>query len=197
MGKQIAVGAATGLDSIHDTKIIHSDFSQRNVFINWSMVAKVGDFGLAKLADDNGNAKRPFPPSSYNKNRVLITPSDNGAPEIYDADREHRFTSKSDVYSFGYFLLQVLYGKEAVKNAYKVFYLKEAKKDGNFHENVIKKVATHKQRPEPGKNLHLLITQCMHTDANARPNMKTVLLMLRKMKETEFLDNAADPKRMK
>merc|ERR1712113_697807 len=38
----------------------------------------------------------------------------------------------------------------------------------------------------------------MHTDSNARPrNMKIVLSLLDKMEETEFLDNAADLKRMK
>merc|ERR1711920_308881 len=111
--KQIALGAAKGLCGIHGKNIIHSDFDLRNVFVDNKFVAKVGDFGLAKEADDKGNAIIPYPPGSYFTMGRAVHPKDNGAPEVPDT-----FSKASDVYSFGYFLLQLLYGEKEVLNTY-------------------------------------------------------------------------------
>lgn len=53
----IALASAIGINYLHDhatPPIIHRDIKSGNILLNDKMVAKVADFGLSKLAPDEG-----------------------------------------------------------------------------------------------------------------------------------------------
>ena len=65
--------------------IIHRDLAARNVMLDSNLVAKVGDFGLARVGSEYSNEKTKFP--------VKWT-----SPEGLT---KNSFTIKADVWSFG------------------------------------------------------------------------------------------------
>ncbi|CAI5935447.1 unnamed protein product [Closterium sp. NIES-65] len=93
---QIAVGAATGLHHLHERNIIHRDFKSSNILLDDNLVAKVSDFGLAKVG--------PVGDQSYVETKV------KGTPGYIDPAYMERgwLTWKSDVYAFGVVLLELL-----------------------------------------------------------------------------------------
>ncbi|KAI3676660.1 hypothetical protein L1987_86272 [Smallanthus sonchifolius] len=101
---KIAVGAAKGLEYLHETAqphIVHRDIKSSNVLLFDDDVAKIGDFDLSNQAPDlseRTNSTRAFNFGSH-------------APE-YALTGE--LNSKSDVYSFGVFLLELLTGRKPV-----------------------------------------------------------------------------------
>ncbi|XP_040381135.1 G-type lectin S-receptor-like serine/threonine-protein kinase At2g19130 [Oryza brachyantha] len=98
---QIALGAARGLLYLHQgcrDRIIHCDIKPENILLDEALVAKVADFGLAKLVG------RDF-------SRVLTTVRGTIgylAPEWISGVP---ITAKADVYSFGMVLLEIVSGR--------------------------------------------------------------------------------------
>ena len=98
---KIALGSAKGLAYLHEDcspRIIHRDIKASNVLIDDSFEAKVADFGLAKLTNDN---------NTHVSTRVMGT-FGYMAPEYASSGK---LTEKSDVFSFGVMLLELLTGK--------------------------------------------------------------------------------------
>jgi len=192
---QIAIGAAKGLQHIHECGVIHFDFDLRNVLLgldNGKLVAKVCDFGLSKLADKNGNAECPFPPTSYDTENNIIVPNDNSAPE-------NVFHLKSDVWSFGYFLLQLMFPStdkylmnynitgaletDGINNG--ILQLMALKRQRNGGEKIIEKVQAH-YKCTLSKKLKGIITHCLATDQEERPSMANVVGRLERLTIVDF-----------
>jgi len=77
----------SGLKFLHDKNIIHCDIKPENIFINSKLVAKIGDFGLARTIGKN------------KKTVVCLFGSrDYLAPEVI---RYKRISKKGDVWSLG------------------------------------------------------------------------------------------------
>ncbi len=91
---------ASALAAAHEVGVIHSDVSPTNVLVDGGL-AKLADFGLAQLRDDQS---RPVPtePPGY----VLGTPS-YIAPELI---RGHPADERSDQYALGAVLFELLTG---------------------------------------------------------------------------------------
>ncbi|KAF4399766.1 hypothetical protein G4B88_022849 [Cannabis sativa] len=98
----IALGTAKGLAYLHEeceVKIIHCDIKPENVLLDDNFVAKVSDFGLAKL---------------MNREQSLVITTLRGtrgylAPEWLT---NYAITEKSDVYSYGMVLLEIISGRK-------------------------------------------------------------------------------------
>ncbi|KAE8718500.1 Proline-rich receptor-like protein kinase PERK5 [Hibiscus syriacus] len=106
---RIALGSAKGLAYLHEDchpRIIHRDIKSANILLDYNFEAKVADFGLAKLSEDN---------HTHVSTRVMGT-FGYLAPEYASSGK---LTEKSDVYSFGVMLLELITGKQPLdpKNA--------------------------------------------------------------------------------
>ncbi|GMH18183.1 hypothetical protein Nepgr_020024 [Nepenthes gracilis] len=101
---KIALGSAKGLAYLHEDchpRIIHRDIKGSNILIDFSFEAKVADFGLAKLSQDN---------HTHVSTRVMGT-FGYLAPEYASSGK---LTEKSDVFSFGVVLLELITGRRPV-----------------------------------------------------------------------------------
>lgn len=99
--RKICLGIAKGLAYLHEEsrlKIVHRDIKTSNILLDKDLNAKISDFGLAKLHEDD---------NTHISTRVAGTVG-YMAPEY--AMRGY-LTAKADVYSFGVVALEIVSGK--------------------------------------------------------------------------------------
>ncbi|KAL3497378.1 hypothetical protein ACH5RR_040110 [Cinchona calisaya] len=98
----IALGTAKGLAYLHqdcDAKIVHCDIKPENILLDDQFLAKVSDFGLAKLMTREQN----YAFTTLRGTRGYL------APEWIT---NYAISEKSDVYSFGMVLLEIIGGRK-------------------------------------------------------------------------------------
>ncbi|KAK9267673.1 hypothetical protein L1049_010104 [Liquidambar formosana] len=105
---KIAVGAAKGLEYLHDganPPVIYRDFKASNILLDEEFNPKLSDFGLAKLGPTGGK--------DHVSTRVMGTYG-YCAPEYAQTGK---LTKKSDVYSFGVVFLEIITGRRVIDTA--------------------------------------------------------------------------------
>jgi len=112
----VFIGAARGLAAAHAAGVVHRDFKPQNVMIAKSGAVRVMDFGLARLAQDDGAsdgretpvAGRAVPSvETVTKTGAFIGTPAYMAPEQF---RREATDARSDQFSFCVALHEALYG---------------------------------------------------------------------------------------
>ncbi|XP_062120599.1 LRR receptor-like serine/threonine-protein kinase FEI 2 [Humulus lupulus] len=186
----IIVGAAKGLAYLHhdcSPRIIHRDIKSSNILLDGNLEARVSDFGLAKLLEDEESHITTIVAGTFG---YL-------APEYMQSGRA---TEKSDVYSFGVLVLEVLSGKRPTDASF-------IEKGLNivgwlnflFTENRQREIVDLHCEGVQSESLDALISvayQCVSSNPEDRPTMHRVVQQLESEVMTpcpsDFYDSSSD-----
>ncbi|KAI3753652.1 hypothetical protein L2E82_25711 [Cichorium intybus] len=170
--KKICIGIAKGLAYLHEEsrlKIVHRDIKATNVLLDKDLNAKISDFGLAKLDEEE---------NTHISTRIAGTIG-YMAPEY--AMRGY-LTDKADVYSFGVVALEIVSGKSNTNYRPKeefVYLLDWAyvlQEQGSLLELVDPSLGKF-SKDEAMRMLNLAIL-CTNPSPTLRPPMSSVVKML-------------------
>ncbi|KAK7405410.1 hypothetical protein VNO78_06686 [Psophocarpus tetragonolobus] len=169
----ICLGIARGLTYLHEEsqiRIVHRDVKSSNILLDYELIPKISDFGLAKLYDDK---------MTHISTRVAGTIG-YLSPEY--AMRGH-LTEKVDVFSFGVVLLEIVSGRpnsDSTLEGDKIYLLEWA---WHLHENnsvtdiVDPRLSNFNE--EEVKRIVEIALLCTQTSPILRPSMSRVVAMLK------------------
>ncbi|KAK4491707.1 hypothetical protein RD792_002473 [Penstemon davidsonii] len=160
---KIAVGAARGLEYLHETAnppVIYRDFKASNILLDENFNPKLSDFGLAKLGPTGGEV--------YVSTRVMGTYG-YCAPEYASTGQ---LTTKSDVYSFGVVFLEMITGRRVIDNA-------RPSEEQNLIDWVCINFIINLELPEKALYQALAVAaMCLQEEATTRPYISDVVTAL-------------------
>ncbi|XP_040260987.1 interleukin-1 receptor-associated kinase 1 [Bufo bufo] len=135
----IMQGAACGIQFFHTCKpsIIHGDIKSANILLDHALVAKLGDFGLARFSRYACDA---------GKSRTLARTSTVRGTLAYLPDeyvKLGKLTFELDTYSFGVVLLEILTGRKAVDS------------DSNSHTKYLKDIVNEEDNDQEAERSSL------------------------------------------
>lgn len=110
---QVFLHAAHGLAAAHAAHVVHRDFKPTNVLVTTDEHAKVTDFGLARLPNEEVPASQPRQPPTGDLNVSLTATGDVLGTPAYMAPEQHEgipANESSDQFSFCVALYEALYG---------------------------------------------------------------------------------------
>ncbi|CAN8287460.1 unnamed protein product [Cochlearia groenlandica] len=186
----IIIGAAKGLAYLHhdcSPRIIHRDIKSSNILLDGNLEARVSDFGLAKLLQDEESHITTIVAGTFG---YL-------APEYMQSGRA---TEKTDVYSFGVLVLEILSSKlptdaSFIEKGYNIVgwlnYL--------ISESRAREIVDTNCEGVERESLDALIsiaTKCVSSSPEERPTMHRVVQLLESQVMTpcpsEFYDSSSD-----
>ncbi|KAK9095678.1 hypothetical protein Scep_027147 [Stephania cephalantha] len=186
----ILMGAAKGLAYLHhdcSPRIIHRDIKSSNILLDGNLEARVSDFGLAKLLEDEESHITTIVAGTFG---YL-------APEYMQSGRA---TERTDVFSFGVLMLEVLSGKRPTDSSF-------IEKGLNIVGWLNFLVAENRQREivdphcegmreESLDTLLAIAIQCVSSNPEDRPTMHRVVQVLESEVMTpcpsDFYDSSSD-----
>ncbi|CAJ1978888.1 unnamed protein product [Sphenostylis stenocarpa] len=169
---KIAVDAAEGLSYLHHDcvpPIVHRDVKSNNILVDEEFVAKVADFGVAKMVTRAGQGTESM--------SVIAGSYGYIAPEYaYTL----RVNEKCDIYSFGVVILELVTGRPPIGPEYGENDLVKWVSSALEHEgldHVIDPTLDSKYREEISKVLSVGL-HCTSSIPVTRPSMRNVVKML-------------------
>ncbi|KAL8261925.1 hypothetical protein R6Q59_025974 [Mikania micrantha] len=170
MRLRIALGSAKGILYLHseaNPPIFHRDIKATNILLDSTLIAKVADFGLSRLApvaDMEGVV--PGHVSTVVK----------GTPGYLDPEYflTHKLTDKSDVYSLGVVFLELMTGMHPITHG------KNIVREVNiaYRSGMIFSVIDAKMGSYPSECVEKFVTlalKCCKDDTDERPSMAQVV----------------------
>ncbi|XP_044463345.1 G-type lectin S-receptor-like serine/threonine-protein kinase SD2-5 isoform X2 [Mangifera indica] len=169
----IALGTAKGLAYLHedcDAKIVHCDIKPENVLLDDNYLAKVSDFGLAKLM-------------TREQSHVFTTLRGTRGYLAPEWITNYAISEKSDVYSYGMVLLEIVGGRKNYDSS-------ETSEKSHFPSYAFKMMEEGKLRDILDSRLRIdgddervytaikVALWCIQEDMHLRPSMTKVVQML-------------------
>ncbi|XP_022749126.1 L-type lectin-domain containing receptor kinase IX.1-like [Durio zibethinus] len=171
---KIALGLASALLYLHEEweqSVIHRDVKSSNVMLDSNFNARLGDFGLARLMDQEFGIKTTRPAGTFGYM----------APEYISKGKASK---ASDVYSFGVVALEIACGRRSIESKSK----KEAEISlldwvwRSYENGSIVNVADEKLymdfHLEQMECLMIVGLWCAHPDSTFRPSIRQALQVL-------------------
>ncbi|XP_062115770.1 probable LRR receptor-like serine/threonine-protein kinase At1g56140 isoform X2 [Humulus lupulus] len=168
----ICMGVARGLTYLHEEsrlRIVHRDVKSSNILLDYNLIPKISDFGLAKLYDDK---------QTHISTRVAGTIG-YLAPEY--AMRGH-LTEKTDVFAFGVVALELVSGRpnsDSTLDEERMYLLEWAwdlHEQGRELELVDSELSDFEE--EEVKRIIGVALLCTQTSPTVRPPMSRVVAMI-------------------
>lgn len=169
----IALGTAKGLAYLHedcDVKIVHCDIKPENVLLDNNFVAKVSDFGLAKLM-------------TREQSHVFTTLRGTRGYLAPEWITNYAISEKSDVYSFGMVLLELIGGRknfdpsETSEKAHFPTYAFKKMEEGKLTDIFDSKLKFNDKDGSVETAIKVALW-CIQEDLSLRPSMAKVVQML-------------------
>ncbi|RID80229.1 hypothetical protein BRARA_A02907 [Brassica rapa] len=188
---QIALGSAKGLAYLHEDchpRIIHRDIKASNILLDETFEAKVADFGLAKLSQDN---------VTHVSTRIMGT-FGYLAPEYASSGK---LTDRSDVFSFGVMLLELITGRRPVDLTGEMEdsladwarpLCLNAAQDGDYSELVDPRLENQYEPYEMARMVACAVAAIRHS-ARRRPKMSQIVRALEGDASLDDLNEGAKP----
>ncbi|KAL9889707.1 fibroblast growth factor receptor homolog 1 [Glossina fuscipes] len=162
---------ARGMEYLASRRCIHRDLAARNVLVSDDYIMKIADFGLARDIQDT---------DYYRKNTNGRLPIKWMAPESL---QEKFYDSQSDVWSYGILLWEIMtFGAQPYPTIMSA-------------EELYTYLMSGHRMDKPAKcslNIYMLMRQCWHFDATARPTFAEIVENLDKLllANEDYLDVA-------
>ncbi|KAI3468022.1 hypothetical protein Pfo_024685 [Paulownia fortunei] len=169
----IAVGTAKGLAYLHedcDVKIVHCDIKPENVLLDDHFMAKVSDFGLAKLM-------------TREQSHVFTTLRGTRGYLAPEWITNYAISEKSDVYSYGMVLLELIGGRknynpaESSEKSHFPSYAFKMLEEGKVMDIIDAKLKINEEDERVGLAIKVALW-CIQDDMYLRPPMTKVVQML-------------------
>ncbi|KAF5728070.1 hypothetical protein HS088_TW21G00213 [Tripterygium wilfordii] len=171
--RKICIGIARGLAFLHEEsrlKIVHRDIKATNVLLDKDLNAKISDFGLAKLDEEDNTHISTKIAGTYGYM----------APEY--AMRGY-LTDKADVYSFGVVALEIVSGRSntSYRPKEESFYLLDwalvLKEEGKLMELVDPRLGSEYKKDEVMTMINVALL-CTNSASVLRPSMSMIVSIL-------------------
>ncbi|KAL7166094.1 hypothetical protein ACSBR2_036883 [Camellia fascicularis] len=169
----IALGTAKGLAYLHedcDAKIIHCDIKPENVLLDSNFLAKVSDFGLAKLM-------------TREQSHVFTTLRGTRGYLAPEWITNYAISEKSDVYSYGIVLLEIIGGRksydpdESSEKSHYPSYAFKMMEEGKLRNILDSKLEIDEEDERVAIAIKVALW-CIQDDMHLRPPMTRVVQML-------------------
>ncbi|CAE5967108.1 unnamed protein product [Arabidopsis arenosa] len=187
--KKIAIGAARGLAFLHHScipHIIHRDMKSSNVLLDQDFVARVSDFGMARLVSALD--------THLSVSTLAGTPG-YVPPEYYQS---FRCTAKGDVYSYGVILLELLSGKKPIdpeefgEDNNLVGWAKQLYRENRGAEILDSELVTDKSGDVELLHYLKIASQCLDDRPFKRPTMIQVMTMFKELVQVDTENDSLD-----
>ncbi|CAD6232430.1 unnamed protein product [Miscanthus lutarioriparius] len=171
--RQVITHIAKGLSYLHEEcskRIAHLDVKPQNILLDENFNAKLSDFGLSKLIDQD---------KSQVITRMRGTPG-YLAPEWLTS----QITEKVDVYSFGIVVMEIVSGRKNLdtsrskESIHLITLLEEKVKSDKLEDLIDKHSADMQVHKQEVLEMMELAMWCLQIDSKRRPQMSEVVKVL-------------------
>lgn len=187
---RIAQDTARGLAYLHegmDFQIIFRDFKSSNILLDDQWIAKLSDFGLARLGPSDGLS---------HVSTAVVGTIGYAAPEYIQTGH---LTSKSDVWSYGVFLYELITGRRPLdrnrpKGEQKLLeWVRPHLSNLRKFELILDPRLEGKYSLKSAQKLAAVANRCLVRQSKSRPKMSEVLEMVNQIVETTDIGSPLPP----